>query len=344
MKAKRLAIFLILISMMVLPVSGYSQQKGVVEGRLANRTDSAIIARGVPLEIVGLSGGMSILQSATTDSSGKFRIEGLPVGEPLMIRTNYKGANYHAQLHFNDAGKASVELEVYEPTSSMAGIHVDGIQIAFEAIGSRLISVETISFNNKTNPPKTYVNSEGSLRVSKAAGIVEMPKIRVTAPGSSMPLVQSALESPDGQSYYSQYPLRPGITTFEVQQVLPYQNRSYTFTKKFFQDANSLSIGVVPKDMVLSGQGFTKIQSDSGKNFAVYMVPPVKAGSEVTWNFSGGTVAEEPPPQQQPEAQGASNVTAMPDAVSRNALIIGPLLLAGFILVLWYAFNYSGKT
>jgi hypothetical protein len=342
MKAKRLTALSILISITVLAIAAYPQQKGVVEGRLINRTDPAIIARDVPLEIVGLMGGMSIIKSANTDAAGKFRIEGLPESEPLMIRANYKGANYHTRLSFNSAGRADAEMEVYEPTSSMAGIHVDGIQMAFEAIGGRLISVETISFNNKTNPPKTYVNSEGSLRVSKAAGIIDMPKIRVTAPGSSMPLVQSALESPDGQSYFSQYPLRPGITTFEVQQVLPYQNRSYTFTKKFFQDVNSLRIGVVPKDIILSGQGISKTQAVTDKNISVYMSPPVKAGSEATWNFSGGTAVEQP--QQSLDAESESNITSMPNAVSRNALIIGPLLLAGFILVLWYAFNYSGKS
>jgi hypothetical protein len=332
----------VFISIVVLSIAAYPQQKGVAEGRLINRTDPAIVARGVPLEIVGLMGGMSIIKSATTDSSGKFRIEELPADQPLMIRANYKGANYHMQLHFNEAGMAKADIEIYEPTSSMLGIGVDGIQMVFQAAGGQLISVETISFDNKTNPPKTYVNPEGSLRVSKAAGIIEMPKIRVTAPGSSMPLVQSALESPDGQSYYSQYPLRPGVTSFEVQQVLPYQNRNYAFTKKFFQDVSSIKIGLVPKDMKISGQGLSKLQTETDKNFSVYESQPVKAGSEVTWKFSGGTVVEEP--QQASNAEAEANIVAMPDAVGRNALIIGPLLLAGFILVLWYAFNFSGKS
>ena len=341
MKANRRAVLSVFISIAVLATAAYSQPKGFVEGRVINRTDPAILADGVPLEVVGLMGGMSITKSANADASGKFRIEGLPESEPLMIRANYKGANYHARLHFNEAGKAGVELEVYEPTNSMSGIEVDGIQMAFEAVGGQLISVETISFNNKTSPPRTYVNPQGSVRVSKAPAIIEMPRIRVTAPGSTMPVVQSALESPDGQSYYSQYPLRPGITTFEIQQILPYQNRSYTYTKKFFQDVSALSIGVIPKDMALSGQGLSKIQTDLDKNFSVYTGPAVKAGSEVTWNFSGGTVVEETRPSL--DAEGESNVTVTPNAVSRNALIIGPLLLAGFILVLWYAFNFSGK-
>jgi hypothetical protein len=31
----------------------------------------------------------------------------------------------------------------------------------------------------------------------------------------------------------------------------------------------------------------------------------------------------------------------MPNAIGRNALIIGPLLLMGFILVLWFGYNRS---
>jgi hypothetical protein len=335
MKAKRLSISLVVLVPFLL-LSAYSQQQGVVEGRLVNRTDPAVIAHNVSLEVVGLSSGMNIVKSTTTDASGKFRIEGLSASEPLMIRANYKGANYHAQVRFNSGGLAQTDIEIYEPTESMKDIQVDGIQMTFQASGNQLISVETIAFNNKTNPPRTYVNPEGSLRVSKAEGILEMPKIRVTAPGASMPLVQSALESPDGQNYYSQYPLRPGITTFEVQQILPYTNRSYTYSKKFFQDVHSLNIAVVPKDMVLSGQGFSKIPTDSDKKFSVYASAPMKAGSEAVWSISGGSVTEEP---AAPKEEDEPNIAAMPNSLSQNALLIGSLLLAGFIAVLWYAYN-----
>jgi len=209
--------------------------------------------------------------------------------------------------------------------------------MAFQMVGDQLKSVETVTFNNKTKPPRTYANPEGNFRISKAPGILEPPQIRVTAPGSSLPLVQSALESPDGKSYYSLYPLRPGVTTFEVQQILPYANRNYTFTKRFYQDAGSIDIGVIPKDLVLSGNGLSRIQTNSQENFAVYISPPVKAGSEVVWSFSGGTPVAEAQPS---EPAGNSTVEAMPDEIRRNALIAGPLLLMVFILVLWYALNH----
>jgi hypothetical protein len=320
-------------------LSGFvcAQQKGVVEGRLVDKTNPAAVTGKVELEVVGLSGGMSILRSATTDASGKFRIDGLPLNEPLMIRANYQGANYHARLNLDSSGTAKVEIEVYQSTGSTEGVQVEGNQIAFEATGDQLKVLETISFRNKTNPPRTYVNAAGTIRFSKPAGILEPPKIRVTAPGSSMPIIQSALESPDGQSYYSQYPIRPGVTNVEIQQILPYSNRSYTYTKKFYQDVPSLTLGVVPRDMALSGQGLTRVETSPDKNFGVYTAPPVKAGSEVVWSFSGGT------PVQETEAagnEGDSRIMPVSTAIGNNALLIGPLLLAGLVLVLWYAFNH----
>jgi hypothetical protein len=152
-----------------------------------------------------------------------------------------------------------------------------------------------------------------------------------------MPLVQSALESADGKSYYSLYPLRPGITKFEVQQLLPYKNKRYTYAKKFYQDIASINIGVIPQDMAVSGTGLSKIQTDSQKNFSVYTSTPVKAGTEVVWEFSGGSAVSQPDSQAGTEPE----ITAMPNDIGRNALVIGPLLLMGLVAVLWYAFNRS---
>jgi hypothetical protein len=335
MKTQRLLPALFLLTLLT---AAYPQQKGVAEGRLVNGTDASIVARGVELEVMELGGGMSIIRTADTDSSGSFRFEGLPENQQLVIRANYKGANYHGQVKFDASGKAHVEIEVFEPTTSMKEIPIEGIQMAFQMAGDQLVSLETVAFDNKTKPPKTYVNPEGSFRISKPTGILEPPQMSIASPGSSMPLIQSALESPDGQSYYSLFPLRPGVTTFETQLLLPYANKSYTYTQKFFHDSGPITIGVTPQDMVVSGNGLSKIQTDSQKNIAVYRSAPIKAGTEVVWTFSGGTPVAQ---AESSEAAGDFTVTAMPNSVGRNALLIGPLLLMGFILVLWYAFNHA---
>ena len=337
---KTLKTITVLFCLLVAP-AGYCQQAGVAEGRLINRTDPTMIPRNVELEIIGLQGGMSIIKAASTDASGRFRIEGLPQNERLMIRANYKDASYYGPLDWKD-GRANVEIEVYEPTTSMKGIQIDGIQMAFQVEGDHLKAVETISYNNKTTPPRTFVNPAGTFRISKAPDILEPPKIRVTAPGSTMPLVQSALESPDGESYYSIYPLRPGVTTFEAQQQLPYANRSYVYRKKLFHDVASVQVGVIPQDLAFSGQGLTRIQTNVEKNFAVYSGGPVKAGTELVWTFSGGTEVAEPAAAES-AGQSDSPIKPMPELIGRNALVIGPLLLMGFVVVLWYAFNRSGE-
>jgi hypothetical protein len=334
---KILRFSLILIGL-IIPLSVYPQTKGVVEGRLVNGTNPSIMARSVELDVIGLGSGMSIIRTATTDSSGHFRIEGLPENQELLIRANYLGANYHSPINISSTGKASLEIEIFEPTDSMKDIQVEGAQIAFQMVGDQLKAVATLQFNNKTKPPRTFVSPEGSFRVSKPPGILEPPLMRATASGASKPLVQSALESADGKSYYSQYPLRPGVTTFEVQELLPYTNRDYRYVTKFYQDIAELKIGVIPQDLFVSGTGLSKIEANPQKNYAVYASAPIKAGSELIWTFSGGTPVSE---SQTTDTAEEASVQPMPNDIERNALIIGPLLLMVFVLVLWYAFNRS---
>ncbi len=311
-----------------------AQGSGVVEGRLVNKTNPSILPASVDLDVVGLGGGMSILKSAKTDKAGRFRIEGLPTDSPMMIRANYRDVNYHGQVHFDASGKAEVEIPVYETTTSMAGIKLDGARFAFQRSGDGLHSMEIYSFNNETSPPKSYMNMEGNFRFSKDAGITDPPKMNVTGPGFPMPLIQSPLESQDGQYYYSLYPLRPGVTTFEIDQQLPYPAGTYTLKKKFYNDVNSYEIGVIPQDMTVTGAGLAKLQTDPKRNFSVYQGGPVKAGAELVWTFSGGTPVVEPSPA---ETRGETRVEHVPDTIARNALILGPLVLIGFVVVLWYA-------
>jgi hypothetical protein len=325
----------VLAGFALLPLA-HSQGRGVVEGRLVNGTDASKIPANVEIDVVGLGGGMSVLKSTVSDASGNFRIEGLPTDSPLMIRANYASVNYHGRISFDSSGKAKVQVEIFEPTTSMKGVTLEGIRMAFQLTGDHLRSLESHTFRNETKPPRTYMNMDGNFRFSKTPGISEPPKLSVTGPGSAMPLVQSPLESSDGESYYSLYALRPGVTSFEVEQNLHYENGTYTYRKKFFHDAASFQIGVIPQDMKLEGEGLAKIQTDTQRNFAVYSGGPVEAGTEVVWTFSGGTPVE---PERPAGGGGESKIEPMATTVGRNALIIGPLLLMGFIVVLWYAFN-----
>jgi hypothetical protein len=314
-----------------------AQGSGVVEGKLVNGTDPRIVGAGIDLEVIRLGGGMTVLKSAVSDSAGRFQIEGLPTDAPLLIRANYKSVNYHGRVDFDASSKATVEIEIYETTTSMKGIRVEEVRLGFKLEGEHLLSLETCSFVNETNPKKTFMSMEGNFRFSKAPGIESPPQLTVTGPGAAMPLNQPPLESADGQSYYSLYPLRPGKTRFELEQTLPYHERSYTYRKKFYQDTPAYQIGVIPRDMEVKGEGLQRFHEDQKMNFAFYNGSPVKAGTEVAWVFAGGT----PVPAAAADDSGESRIKPFPTEIGQRTLLIGPLLLMTLIAVLWYAFNNS---
>lgn len=324
--------------LLVVPVA-MPQQTGTVEGRLINGTDVSRTLADVDLEVVALDQGMGIIRTAKTDSTGRFRIEGLPIDSMLMLRAIYKDTNYNRQFRFDATGNASVELEVYEATTSWDAIRVEEYQMVFQAIGDHIQSMGMAVLNNETDPPETFMNSSGNFRFSKPPEIETLPQIRITAPGSSMPVTQSPLESPNGENYYTLYPLKPGKTTIETYQLLPYKDRKYTYIKKFYYATPSFEIGIVPMDMSVSGDGLTHVRNDMDQNIAVYRSDAIGAGTEVKWIFSGGTPLAE---QASPPVSSGSQIRTDPDTVSRNAGIIAPLILLGFILVLWYVINHGG--
>ena len=314
-----------------------AQGRGVVQGKLVNGTDPKIIGKGVEIDVIQLGQGMSILKSSVTDSAAGFRVEGLPVELPLMIRANYQSVNYHGRVQFDASAKADVRIEIFETTESMKDIRVDEVRLGFqlEAPGDHLRVLETYSFVNETNPKKTFMSMTGSFRFSKAAGLTEPPQMSVQGPGGAMPLRNSPLESPDGQSYYSLYPLRPGTTKFEIDYALPYRERTYRYARKFYHDLASYQIGVLPQDLGLVGDELSKVHTDTDRNFTVYSGGPVKAGTQVTWTLSGGTPVAAAPASE----SGESRIKTVQPFVGRNAGIIAPLLLMALIAVLWYAFN-----
>jgi hypothetical protein len=326
---------LILAAALVVPFV-YSQNQGVMEGRLIDGTDPAKALTGVSVDVIQPELGMTALKSSKTDSLGKFQFNGLPTTGSLLVRADYRDVSYFSPVTFDERGKARIEMRVYETTDSTSGIRLANLQIAFKLASDGLRSIESYEIDNQTKPPRTFMRADGSFRFSKVPGITDPPSLDVTSPGSSMPVTQAPLESADGQSYYSLYPLKPGTSTFEVGQQFPWQNGSFTFRKKFYQDVSSINMGVIPQDMTLSGQGLAKVQTDAAQNFAIYAVGPIKAGTEVVWTLSGGIPvadAQAPPPSEESQAQ----VMPMPTLIGQNALIIGPLLLLGLVIMLWYA-------
>jgi len=306
------------------------QGETVVEGKLVNGTDPSIVAAGLQLDVVSLEGGMSVLQSMASDSTGGFSIDGLPRNSMLMIQVDYRGVNYHGPISFDDSGKAEVEIKIYEPTDSMKGIELESVQVAFQMEGEQLKVLESYSFDNRTDPPRTYVGEQGGIRFSRTEGIPGLPRLSVRAPGAAFPLTQTPSASPDGESIISLYPLRPGVTTFNLEQSLPYGEHRFTYRKRFYHDVGAINVGVVPKDMQISGEGLVKVETEAQPDFAVYSIGPADAGTEFLWTLSGGTPAAA-------NTRGESRIVPIPTAVGRNALVAGPLILMGLVLVLWYA-------
>ena len=87
---------LLFVAVALLAPLALSQGQAIVEGRLVNGTNAASVPAGIQVDVISLGGGMRVMKSVSTDASGRFRIDGLSAGEPLLLRAEYKSVNYYA--------------------------------------------------------------------------------------------------------------------------------------------------------------------------------------------------------------------------------------------------------
>jgi hypothetical protein len=99
-------------------------------------------------------------------------IGGLPTDQILLARADYKSVSYLARVSFDSGGKAIVTIEVFESNSSLDGLTVENVRMAFQLTGDQLRALELYSFNNSTKPPKTYMNPAGNFKFSN---LMKMP-------------------------------------------------------------------------------------------------------------------------------------------------------------------------
>ncbi len=186
------------LAAVLLSTAVYAQNQGIVDGRIINATNPANVPARVPVEVIGLTGGMSVLKSASTDAAGRFHFDGLPESGPLLIRASYGAVSYYGQTGMDGSRKTQVEIKVYEPTKSWQGITLGQPQIAAKLTAEGLRFNESYTFTNDTKPPRSLMSDDGNFRFSKAPGILRPPVLSISGSAASMPVSQPPLESADG--------------------------------------------------------------------------------------------------------------------------------------------------
>ena len=297
-----------------------------IEGRVVNGTTASPVSPATIL-VVRPSGGMMVEQEVQTlDDEGHFEVDGLDDQAPVyLLRVAYKGINYTEIVQFRGHDPETVEIEVYETTSSWEEVRVSIPHLIVSRRADTLQVDKFFQITNATQPPKTVSPKEAPFTFHIPEDKLGIAAFQVMSLGVPLPMTPQPTEEPG--FYTVDYPMRPGVTQVSMSLILPYGGGTYAYREKFKYDIDELVVMVGDPAVQVSQAGAPLERGEDMHGFATYRLAEIDAADEVVLTFAGGTTT--PPQGSMPQIHIVPNET---NTLSLVLLIVLGLALIGMVV------------
>ncbi|MFN8006632.1 MAG: hypothetical protein U0V70_06375 [Terriglobia bacterium] len=312
------------------------QAAKVLKGLVVNGTDQHPLG-GQKVELLVLGAGMQNTSDTTTNSAGEFQFS---LSEETqtphwLLRAIYRGVNYNLTVTPDQNLNVPVKLMVYEPTTSMTGIHVSLPLMLAQASGSQLFVQQQYFLTNESVPPKTLVISDGSfLFDTPSPELVSELNVAVVG-GMGIPLPQNPVRRQEG-GYAIKYPMKPGKNEIRISYKVNFSSNQREFAQRLYYGPLNTRLLVLPSDLQLTGSGVKAAGTDSMTKAAAYEVSVPAKEKQLQLRITGeapqiSESSEKGPSEgmeQESELPGMK-VVRLPNPVFENWLY----LVSGFGLI-----------
>jgi hypothetical protein len=287
---------------LLLLVNLYSAAQ-TLTGTVTNATTNKPAA-GEEVILINLTNGMDVAGSTKADASGKFSFSLTGPGGPRLIRAVHQGVTYHKMA---PPGVSSVEVNVYDVATKVAGLSVTVDVFRFQTESGTLQGVRTFAVNNSSSPAKTQMNDHNFEFFLPADAKIE--EVQARAP-NGQPIASQASPQAEKNRYAIPFPLRPGETQFQVAFTLPYSGKITIDPKPLYPSEHF--VVVLPKTMQFSAAnptGFESVKDPTQGDNLMEVARQTKPGQSLSFTIQGNGTIIEPPdtaasggPQDQPQS------------------------------------------
>ena len=279
---RALTLLLIGSTVFLLPVIAAA---GTLTGTVKNSTTGKPGA-GDQVVLFSLGQGMEEAGRTTADAQGNFSFK-LNSEGTYLIRTIHDGVTYHSMM---PTGKTSTAVEVYDVSKTVDGIEIfTDIMYLTPARGQLLVTRE-FGVRNNSNPPRTQLNPRNlefylpdGARLVSASAMAE----------NGNPLRSAPSPESEKNRYSFFFPLRPGLTRFEITYLFPYKGGISIDPKSLYPLRHF--VVVYPKTMqftVVPGSNFQSIHFPDQPDSNVEMASDIPKGDSLAFRISGVGRAE----------------------------------------------------
>jgi hypothetical protein len=286
-------------------------------------------AAGDEVVLLKLGQGMEEAGRTKADDKGQFSFKLDNPQSPHLVRAIHQDVTYHRMA---PPGTTSVEVEVYDVGKKIEDVAVVADIMRVQVVGpGQLEVVREFGVQNTSKPPRTQMNERNlEFYIPDGAHIIEESASATTENGN--PLKSAPVPEGEKNRYSFIFPLRPGLTRFEVAYDLPYTGSANLDAKSLYPLEHF--VVMIPKSMQFAAAsasaGFKLIDYPNEPDASVQVASNTTIGQNLAFKVSGeGTleVPQEGGAQQSSEGgqnSGSPGPAGSPQANSRPGGGLGP--------------------
>jgi hypothetical protein len=239
---------------------------------------------GDEVVLLQLGQGMNEVGRTKTDAQGQFSFKLGDDKSPHLVRAIHQDVTYHRMA---PPGTTSVELEVYDVGKKIEGIEVVADIVRLQVEQGQLVVVREFGVQNTSKPPRTQMNDR-NLEFYTPDGAEIIPDSATATTENGNPLKSAPVPEGEKNRYSFIFPLRPGLTRFEVAYQLPYTGSANLNPKSVYPLEHF--VVMVPKTMqftAAASAGFKLINYPNEPDAIVQVASNTTPGQNLSFKVSG---------------------------------------------------------
>jgi hypothetical protein len=256
----------------------------VLTGTVKNSTTGKPAA-GDEVVLLKLGAGMEEAGRTKTDAKGQFGFKIDDAQAPHLVRAIHQEVTYHKMA---PPGTTSVTVEVFDVAKKIDGVSMVADIMRIQAGQGQAMITREFGVQNSSNPPRTQMN-ERNLEFYVPEGAQIIPESASATTEGGNPLKSAPVPEGEKNRYSFIFPLRPGLTRFEVSYQFPYSG-SANFDPKSIYSLEHFVV-VTPKAMqftaATAATGFKLINYPNEPDAAVQVASNTTPAQNLAFKVSG---------------------------------------------------------
>jgi hypothetical protein len=277
LKGNALKTYLALAVLLLSAVASAETLTGTVKNVTTGKPSS-----GDEVVLIKLGAGMEEVAHTKTDAKGNFSFKLDDSQGPHLVRAIHQDVPYHAMA---PPGTTSVDVEVYDSGKKIDGVEVVADIMRLQVENGQLEVTREFAVQNSSKPPRTQMNDRDlEFYLPEGAQIGEASAL--TEHGN--PLKAAPVQEDERNRYAFVFPLRPGITQFQISYQLPYSGSANVDPRSLYPLQHFVAI--VPKAMTFSaapGVSFKPMNDPNQPDANVQLASTTTVGQSLAFKISG---------------------------------------------------------